>query len=81
MRGVFLSDVRDVSLLGADGMGEVYRARDTRFDRMVAVKILPHDLCDDPLPRQRFERKARAISALNHPNVCHLLRCRLAGRD
>src|SRR6266498_4079412 len=53
-------------------MGEVYRARDTRLDRTVAVKILPAHLSGKPTARDRFEREARAISALNHPNICHL---------
>jgi len=53
-------------------MGEVYRARDTRLDRTVAIKILPAHLSDNPEFRQRFEREARAISSLNHPHICHL---------
>jgi eukaryotic-like serine/threonine-protein kinase len=60
------------SALGAGGMGEVYRARDTRLDRTVAVKILPAHLSDNPEARQRFDREARAISSLNHPNICTL---------
>ena len=60
------------SPLGAGGMGEVYRARDTRLDRTVAVKILPSHLSDNPEAKQRFEREARAISSLNHPNICTL---------
>jgi eukaryotic-like serine/threonine-protein kinase len=51
-------------------MGEVYRAKDTRLDRTVAVKILPSHLSDDPEAKQRFDREARAISSLNHPNIC-----------
>jgi len=58
--------------LGAGGMGEVYRARDTRLDRTVAIKILPPHLSEDPILRQRFEREARAISSLNHPHICLL---------
>src|SRR6201987_3384011 len=60
------------SPLGAGGMGEVYRARDTRLDRTVAVKILPAHLSNDVEARQRFDREARAISSLSHPNICHL---------
>jgi len=58
--------------LGAGGMGEVYRARDTRLERTVAIKILPEHLSVDPAGRQRFEREAKAISSLNHPNICIL---------
>ena len=60
------------ALLGAGGMGEVYRARDTRLDRTVAIKLIPLALSSDPVRRQRFEREARAISSLNHPHICHL---------
>src|SRR5271157_2082814 len=60
------------SPLGAGGMGEVYRARDTRLDRTVAVKILPGHLSDNPDARQRLDREGRAISSLNHPNICTL---------
>ena len=58
--------------LGAGGMGEVYRARDTRLDRTVAIKILPQHLSDNPTLKQRFEREAKAISSLNHPHICVL---------
>jgi eukaryotic-like serine/threonine-protein kinase len=60
------------SPLGAGGMGEVYLARDTRLDRVVAVKVIPRHLSADSVSRQRFEREARAISALQHPNICAL---------
>ena len=60
------------SPLGAGGMGEVYRAHDTRLDRTVAVKVLASHLSSLPELKQRMEREARAISSLNHPNVCHL---------
>ena len=61
-----------LSPLGAGGMGEVYRARDTRLDRVVAIKVLPSHLSSSPEVRQRFEREARAISSLSHPNICTL---------
>src|SRR5436190_23176467 len=61
-----------LSPLGAGGMGEVYRALDTRLDRTVAIKILPSHFSDDPILRQRFEREAKAISSLNHPHICVL---------
>ena len=60
------------SPLGAGGMGEVYRARDTRLDRTVAIKVLPSHLSDDPQLKQRMEREAKAISALQHANICTL---------
>ena len=60
------------SPVGAGGMGEVYRARDTRLERTVAVKILPSHLSENPEAKQRFDREARAISSLNHPNICTL---------
>jgi serine/threonine protein kinase/Tol biopolymer transport system component len=60
------------SPLGAGGMGEVYRARDTRLERTVAVKILPAQFSSDPVRKQRFEREAKAISSLNHPHICVL---------
>jgi len=70
--GTRLGPYEIVSLLGAGGMGEVYRARDTRLDRTVAVKILPPALAADPQFRERFDREARAISQLAHANICTL---------
>jgi len=60
------------SAIGAGGMGEVYRGRDTRLDRIVAVKILPSHLSESGEARQRFDREARTISSVNHPNICTL---------
>jgi eukaryotic-like serine/threonine-protein kinase len=61
-----------VAPLGAGGMGEVYRARDTRLDRTVAIKVLPEGSAPTPEDRQRFEREARTISQLSHPHICAL---------
>lgn len=70
--GTRLGPYEIVSPLGAGGMGEVYRARDTRLDRTVAVKILPEHVSADLIRKQRFEREAKAISSLNHPHICVL---------
>ena len=70
--GTKLGPYQIESLLGAGGMGEVYRARDTRLDRTVAVKILTQGVADTPEVRQRFEREARAVSSLSHPHICVL---------
>ena len=67
--GTRLGSYEIVSPLGAGGMGEVYRARHLKLGRDVAVKVLPRDLASDPERRHRFEREARAASALNHPNI------------
>jgi serine/threonine-protein kinase len=60
------------SFIGAGGMGEVYKGRDTRLGRTAAIKVLPPNLAADPDRRRRFEQEARAVSALNHPNICTL---------
>jgi serine/threonine-protein kinase len=70
--GTKLGPYEILAVAGAGGMGEVYRARDTRLDRIVAIKVLPQTLLQDPGSRQRLEREARAISALSHPHICTL---------
>jgi eukaryotic-like serine/threonine-protein kinase len=70
--GTKLGPYEIVGPLGAGGMGEVYRARDARLGREVAIKILPQHLSSNPLLRERFDREARAISSLNHPRICTL---------
>src|SRR5271170_2664786 len=70
--GNHLGPYEILSAIGAGGMGEVYRARDTRLDRIVAIKVLPVHLADRPELRERFEREARTIASLNHPHICTL---------
>src|SRR6266849_4580587 len=70
--GARLGPYEVVSPLGAGGMGEVYKARDMRLERTVAIKVLPEHLSSSPDVRQRFEREAKTISALSHPHVCAL---------
>ena len=70
--GTHLGPYEIASPLGSGGMGEVYRARDTRLERTVAIKILPAKFSSDPVRKQRFEREAKTISSLNHPHICTL---------
>ncbi len=70
--GARLGPYEIVASIGAGGMGQVYEARDTRLDRTVAVKILPPVFAHDPQLRQRFDREARTVAALNHPHICVL---------
>ena len=77
--GSKLGSYEVLALLGAGGMGEVYRARDTRLDREVAVKVLPADRMADENRRRRFEHEARAASALNHPNIVTIYEIESAG--
>jgi len=70
--GTHLGPYEIAEPLGSGGMGEVYRARDTRLDRTVAIKILPAQFSSDPVRKQRFEREAKTISNLNHPHICVL---------
>ena len=68
--GTRLGPYEILSALGAGGMGEVYKARDTRLDRTVAVKVLPSHVSSDPTFRERFEREAKTLAALSHPHIC-----------
>src|SRR5215813_3994146 len=70
--GTRLGHYEILSAIGAGGMGEVYKARDTRLNRQVAVKILPEHVSHDPERKQRFEREAQTIASLDHPNICVL---------
>src|SRR6185436_19712084 len=70
--GTRLGSYEIITPLGAGGMGEVYRAKDTRLDRIVAIKVLPTHLTNNPEMQQRFEREARAVSSLSHSNICTL---------
>src|SRR5262245_59889503 len=72
--GTRLGPYEVLAPLGAGGMGEVYKARDTRLDRTVAIKVLPEHLSATADLKARFEREARAVSSLNHPNICTLHR-------
>ena len=74
--GTRLGPYEIVAPLGAGGMGEVYKATDTRLNRTVAIKVLPPHFSEDPEMKQRFEREAQTIAALNHPNICTLSRRR-----
>ncbi len=67
-----LGNFEILDAVGSGGMGEVYRARDLRLARIVAIKVLPPEFAQRPDRRMRFEREARAIASLNHPNICVL---------
>ena len=72
LTGRTLGSYRLDAAIGAGGMGQVYRATDTRLNRTVAIKVLPASLAEDPQFRARFDREAKAIAALNHPHICTL---------
>ena len=78
--GTRLGPYEIVAAIGAGGMGEVYRARDTQLDRDVAIKVLPDSFAHDPERMARFEREAQVLASLNHPNIAHDLRRRATGR-
>src|SRR5437870_7076489 len=68
--GTVLSHYEIIAPVGAGGMGEIYKARDPRLNRTVAIKVLPQHIVDMAERKQRFEREAQAIAALNHPHIC-----------
>ena len=70
--GTRLGPYEIIAAAGAGGMGEVYKARDTRLDRIVAIKVLPTHLAGRAVLRERFEREAKTIASLNHPHICTL---------
>jgi len=72
LSGKRLGPYEILSAIGAGGMGEVYRAKDTRLDRIIAIKVLPSHLADRAELRERFDREARTIASLNHPHICTL---------
>ena len=73
LSGTDLGVYQIASLLGAGGMGEVYRARDSKLGREVAIKILPRHFISDPDRLARFEREARVLALLNHPNIATMM--------
>ena len=72
---------RILELIGSGGMGEVYRARDTRLERTVAIKVLRNEISWNPNMVSRFEQEARSAASLNHPHVCAVYDVGLAGQD
>src|SRR5262249_40978771 len=70
--GTKLGPYEIIAQVGSGGMGEVYRAMDSRLDREVAIKVLPQNLAKDPAALKRFEREMKAVAALSHPNILDL---------
>ena len=70
--GTRLGPYEIVAAIGAGGMGEVYRARDTKLNRDVAIKVLPDEFARDPDRMARFHREAQVLASLNHPNIAHI---------
>ena len=79
--GTTLGPYEILSPIGAGGMGEVYKARDTRLDRTVAIKVLPEHVASDPVLKQRFEREAKTISSLNYPHTTGVMLSQKPLRD
>ena len=78
--GTRLGPYEILSALGAGGMGEVYRARDTKLNRDVALKVLPESFATDPDRLARFQREAQVLASLNHPNIAHIYGLEDSGR-
>ena len=76
--GTTLGPYAVIAKIGEGGMGEVFRARDTKLDRDVALKVLPEHVAADPDLKQRFEREAKVLASLNHPNIGHIYGSRTA---
>src|SRR5919108_3025992 len=70
--GAHLGPYEILAAIGAGGMGEVYRARDPKLGRDIAIKVLPDSVANDPERLARFEREAKVLAALNHPNIAHI---------
>src|SRR5919108_5809085 len=70
--GAHLGPYEILAAIGAGGMGEVYRARDPKLGRDIAIKVLPDSVANDPERLARFEREAQMLAALNHPNIAHI---------
>ena len=81
MIGTTLSHFRITAKLGSGGMGDVYRAEDTKLGREVAIKVLPAEMANDPDRLERFQREAKALAALDHPNIVSVYSVESANRE